>query len=339
MPLQVFFLRRILLTLPLLIGISLFSFIIANAVPSDPIVANLPQNALDNEEIIAAFRAKWGLDKPPHEQYLTYLGNLLRGDLGVSIKTSKPVRDDIRQFLPATVELGGLAILIGMMLGIGTGIISAVWRNSLADYFSRSYVVIGVSFPIFVLALIGLNVLHVQLGIVAGPGRLDFIMRDPPARTGLFMVDAALAGQWDKFGNAFLHIILPAFVLGSYVAGIIARITRSSMLEVMGMDYIRTARARGIRERGVVLRHALSNAMIPVVTVIGLSTANLLTGAVLIESIFAWPGIGRYAFRAATSQDFPAIMGVSILIASIYVLVNFLVDILYYFLDPRIRIA
>lgn len=339
MPLQVFFLRRLLLTIPLLISITLFAFTIANAVPSDPIVANLPQNALDNEEMIAAFRAKWGLDKPLHEQYLTYLGNLLRGDLGVSIKTSKPVLADIQQFLPATVELGSFAILIGMVLGIGTGIISAVWRNSLADYLTRSYVVIGVSFPIFVLALIGLNVLHVRLGIVAGPGRLDFIMRDPPAVTGLFMVDAALAGQWDKLRNAFSHIILPAFVLGSYVAGIIARITRSSMLEVLGMDYIRTARARGIRERGVVLRHAMSNAMIPVVTVIGLSTANLLTGAVLIESIFAWPGIGRYAFRAATSQDFPAIMGISMLIAAIYVLVNFLVDILYYFLDPRIRIA
>jgi len=339
MPLQVFFLRRLLLTIPLLISITLFAFTIANAVPSDPIVANLPQNALDNEEMIAAFRAKWGLDKPLHEQYLTYLGNLLRGDLGVSIKTSKPVLADIQQFLPATVELGSFAILIGMVLGIGTGIISAVWRNSLADYLTRSYVVIGVSFPIFVLALIGLNVLHVRLGIVAGPGRLDFIMRDPPAVTGLFMLDAALAGQWDKLRNAFSHIILPAFVLGSYVAGIIARITRSSMLEVLGMDYIRTARARGIRERGVVLRHAMSNAMIPVVTVIGLSTANLLTGAVLIESIFAWPGIGRYAFRAATSQDFPAIMGISMLIATIYVLVNFLVDILYYFLDPRIRIA
>ena len=243
MPLQVFFLRRLLLTIPLLVGITLFSFIIANAVPSDPVSANIPQNAFDNEEIIAAFRAKWGLDKPPHEQYLTYLGNLLRGDLGVSIKTSKPVLEDIRQFLPATVELAGFAILIGMALGIGTGIVSAVWRNSIADYLTRGYVVIGVSFPIFVLALIGLNVLHVQWGIVAGPGRLDFIIRDPPHVTGLFMVDAAIAGQWDKFANAFSHIILPAFVLGSFVAGIIARITRSSMLEVLGMDYIRTARS------------------------------------------------------------------------------------------------
>ena len=339
MPLQLFILRRFLLTIPLLIGITLFSFIIANAVPSDPINANLPQNALNNEQMIAAFRKKWGLDKPPHEQYLTYLGNLLRGDLGVSIKTRNPVVQDIRQFLPATIELGTFSIMAGLVLGVSTGIISAVWRNSLIDYVLRIYVVIGVSFPVFVLALIGLTVLHVQWGVVAGPGRLDFILRDPPAVTGLFTVDAALAGEWGKFRNALSHLVLPAFTLGSFVAGIIARITRSSMLEVLGMDYIRTARAKGVQERLVVLRHGLSNAMIPVVTVIGLSLGNLLTGTVLVESIFAWPGIGRYAFRAATSTDFPAIMGVSILIASIYVLVNFLVDILYYFLDPRIRIA
>ena len=339
MPLQLFILRRFLLTIPLLIGITLFSFIIANAIPSDPINANLPQNALNNEQMIAAFRKKWGLDKPPHEQYLTYLGNLLRGDLGVSIKTRNPVVQDIRQFLPATFELGTFSIVVGLVLGVSTGIISAVWRNSLIDYVLRTYVVIGVSFPVFVLALLGLTVLHVQLGLVAGPGRLDFILRDPPAVTGLFTVDAALAGEWGKFTNALSHLVLPAFILGSFVAGIIARITRSSMLEVLGMDYIRTARAKGVQERLVVLRHGLSNAMIPIVTVIGLSLGNLLTGTVLVESIFAWPGIGRYAFRAATSTDFPAIMGVSILIASIYVLVNFLVDILYYFLDPRIRIA
>ena len=245
MPLQLFILRRFLLTIPLLIGITLFSFIIANAVPSDPINANLPQNALNNEQMIAAFRKKWGLDKPPHEQYLTYLGNLLRGDLGVSIKTRNPVVQDIRQFLPATIELGTFSIMAGLVLGVGTGIISAVWRNSLIDYVLRTYVVIGVSFPVFVLALLGLTVLHVQLGLVAGPGRLDFILRDPPAVTGLFTVDAALAGEWGKFRNALSHLVLPAFTLGSFVAGIIARITRSSMLEVLGMDYIRTARAQG----------------------------------------------------------------------------------------------
>lgn len=328
-----------MLVIPLLLGITVISFIIANAIPADPINANLPQNALNDEVLVQAFREKWGLDKPLVEQYLTYLGNLLRGDLGVSIKTRQPIVDDIRQFLPATIELATFSIIIGLILGVGVGIVSAVWKNSLIDYLARAFVVIGVSFPVFVLALIGLTVLHVQLGLVAGPGRLDFIVRDPPHVTGLFTIDSALAGQWDKFSNALSHLVLPSFILGSYVAGIIARITRSSLLEVLGMDFIRTARSKGVRERRVVARHALSNAMIPVVTVIGVSYGNLLVGSVLIESIFAWPGIGRYAFRASTSQDFPAIMGVSFLIAFIYVVVNFVVDVLYYFLDPRIRVA
>jgi peptide/nickel transport system permease protein len=182
-----------------------------------------------------------------------------------------------------------------------------------------------------------LQVFYVELDLTAGPGRLDVRMAKPPAVTGLFTVDALLAGQWETFRNAVSHLILPGLVLGVYVSGIIARITRSSLLEVMGMDYIRTARGKGLRERAVIWRHALSNAAIPVVTVIGLSYGSLLSGAVLTESIFAWPGIGRYLFRASTSQDFPAIMGVSILIGVIYVGVNFVVDILYYFLDPRIR--
>jgi peptide/nickel transport system permease protein len=339
MSLQVYILRRLLLVIPLLLGITVVSFFIANAIPADPINANLPQNALNDEAIVAAFREKWGLDKPLIEQYLTYLGNLLRGDLGVSIKTRNPIVEDIQQFLPATIELATFSIFIGLALGVGVGIVSAVWKNSIVDYLARAFVVIGVSFPVFVLALIGLTIFHVQLGLVAGPGRLDFIMRDPPHVTGLFTIDSLLAGQWDKFGNALSHLVLPGIILGSYVAGIIARITRSALLEVLGMDYIRTARSKGVKERWVIVRHALSNAMIPVVTIIGISYGNLLVGSVLIESIFAWPGIGRYAFRASTSQDFPAIMGISFLIAFIYVVVNFIVDVLYYFLDPRIRVA
>jgi len=339
MSLQVYILRRFLFVIPLLLGITVVAFVIANAVPADPINANLPQNALNDERLVQAFREKWGLDKPPVEQYLTYLGNLLRGDMGVSIKTRNPILDDIRQFLPATIELATFSIVIGLALGISVGVVSAVWKNSLIDYLARTFVVIGVSFPVFVLALVGLTVFHVQLGWVAGPGRLDFIIRNPPHVTGLFTIDSILAGQWDKLGNALSHLVLPSIILGSYVAGIIARITRSSLLEVLGMDYVRTARSKGVHERRVIMRHALANAMIPVVTIIGISYGNLLVGSVLIESIFAWPGIGRYAFRASTSQDFPAIMGVSILIAFIYVAVNFIVDILYYFLDPRIRVA
>lgn len=337
MSLHIYLIRRVLFALPLLLGITLVAFLIANAIPADPINANLPQNALNDEELIQAFREKWGLDQPPHIQYLTYLGNLVQGDLGTSIKTRNPIVEDIQQFLPATIELATYAIILGLLMGISFGVVSAVWRNSILDYFVRIFALIGVSFPVFLLALIALTVFYAELGWTAGPGRLSFLVDDPPTVTGWFTIDALLAGQWETFLDALSHLVLPAFVLASYVSGIIARITRSSLLEELNADYIRTARSKGLRQRVVILRHALSNALIPVVTLIGLLYGNLMAGAVLIESIFAWPGIGRYAFRASTSQDFPAIMGISMLIALIYIVVNFAVDILYFFIDPRIR--
>jgi peptide/nickel transport system permease protein len=339
MPIYRYILRRFLFIIPLLLGITLVSFLIANAIPADPINANLPQNQLNNPQIVAAFRAEWGLDKSKPEQYLTYLGNLLQGNLGRSIKSHQPVADDIARFLPATIELATVGTLFGVTIGVVFGVISAVWYNRPIDYIVRTVGLIGVSVPVFVLALIGLSVLHAQLGLVAGPGRLDTRMADPPTVTGLFTIDSLIASQWTTFRSAISHLILPGLVLGLYISGLISRVTRSSMLEILSMDYMRTARAKGMRERVVVLRHGLSNALMPIVTIIGLSYGNLLSGAVLTESIFAWPGIGRYMFRASTSQDFPAIMGVSLLIAFIYVLVNLIVDILYYFLDPRIRAA
>ncbi|MCU0511253.1 MAG: ABC transporter permease [Anaerolineae bacterium] len=339
MSFQRYLVRRLLLTLPLLLGITVVAFLIANAVPADPINANLPPNQLNNETIVRAFREKWGLDKPPVEQYFVYLGNLLRGDMGRSIKSGEPVLADIAKYLPATIELSTVGIVLGMSLGIFFGVVSAVWRNSPVDYVVRFLSLIGVSFPIFLLALLGLTILHAELRLLPGPGRLGFTASEPPTVTGLFVVDSLLASDFDTLRDALRRLILPGFVLALYLSGIIARITRSSLLEVLGQDYMRTARAKGLNERNVILRHGLSNALIPVVTVIGLMYGNLLVGSVLIERIFAWPGIGQYMFRASTSQDFPAIMGVSMLIAFIYVVVNFVVDLLYYFIDPRIRLA
>ncbi|MDL1899777.1 ABC transporter permease [Anaerolineae bacterium CFX9] len=330
-------LRRLLLVIPLLLGITLVAFLIANAVPADPINANLPQNALNNPEIVAAFRAEWGLDKPPVEQYLTYLSNLLQGNLGRSIRSRQPVADDIARFLPATIELATTAIVFGIAIGVSLGIASAVWRNTLIDFISRALAVFGVSVPVFVMALVFLTVFHAQLGWASGPGRLSVRISAPPTVTGFFTIDALIAGRMDIYWDAVSHLVLPGLVLALYIAGLISRVTRSSMLDIMSMDYMRTARAKGVRESLVVLKHGLRNALLPIVTVIGLSYGNLLAGAVLTESIFAWPGIGRYMYRASTSQDFPAIMGVSLLIAFIYVVVNFVVDLLYYFIDPRIR--
>ena len=338
MPLHLYMLRRLFLAIPLIIGISLVAFIIANLVPADPTAANLGERAAADPETVAAFRARWGLDQPIHIQYVTYLSNLLRGDLGTSIRTRRPVADDLGRYLPATVELATAGILIALTAGVTFGVISAVWRNRPIDFIVRILSLIGVSAPVFWLALVALLVLYLRLRIVPGPGRLDAVLTPPPAVTGLFTLDSLLAGRWNLFKNALHHLILPALVLGAYSTGLITRITRSSMLEVISLEYITTARSKGLTERQVIVRHGLRNALLPVVTIIGLSYGNLLSGAVLTETIFAWSGIGRYAYDAARSLDFPAIMGVSMLVAIVFIVTNLIVDMLYFVLDPRVRV-
>lgn len=339
MPVYQYILRRLALTIPLIIGVTLIAFIISHAVPADPVTANLGQKAMSDPEIVAAFRAEWGLDDPVPQQYFTYVTKLLQGDMGRSIKSRRAVAEDIRAFLPATIELASVAILFGVTIGILLGVLSSLFRNSWIDHVARFVSLLGVSLPVFWLALLALQIFYAQLGWAAGPGRLDVGLEPPPHVTGLYTIDAILAGQWDVFLNALHHLILPAIVLGSYTTGLITRVTRSAMLEVLGEDYVRTARAKGLASRKVVMRHAFRNALIPVVTVIGFSYGNLLAGAVLTESIFAWPGIGQYAYRASSSLDFPAIMGVSLVIALIFILVNLIVDVLYFWLDPRLRAA
>jgi len=255
----------------------------------------------------------------------------------VSIRTRRPVADELLRYLPATVELATAGIIIALLIGVPLGVISAVWRNRPIDFIARIISLIGVSAPVFWLALVALLVLYLRLRLLPGSGRLDAVLSPPPTVTGLYTVDALLAGQWHTLGNAVAHLILPATVLGAYSAGLITRITRSAMLDVLSMEYITTARAKGLRERAVILHHGLRNALLPVVTVIGLSYGNLLTGAVLTETIFSWGGIGRFAYDSARSLDFPAIMGVSMVIALVFVLTNLIVDMLYYVLDPRIR--
>lgn len=329
--------RRLLLMVPLLIGISLVAFLISNSIPADPTAANLGERAAADPEIVAAFRAKWGLDQPLYIQYLTYMRNLLRGDLGTSIRSHRPIADELTRYLPATIELATAGIIVSVILGVVFGVISAVWRNRPIDFIVRFVSLIGVSAPVFWLALIGLLILYLRLDIVPGPGRLDARITAPPRVTGMYTIDSLLAGQWSTFRNAIEHLLLPSLVLGAYSSGLITRITRSSMLEVLSQEYMTTARSKGLKERTVILRHGLRNALMPVVTIIGLSYGSLLSGAVLTETIFAWEGIGRYAYNAARTLDFPAIMGVSMLIAIVFVLMNLIVDLLYYLLDPRLR--
>ena len=319
------------------LGVTLISFIVAHAVPTDPIVSNLGQIASQRPEIVKAFREKWGLDKPLHEQYFTFVRNLARGEFGTSINTRRAVTKDLALFLPATIELATAAVVFALLLGLPLGIFAAVRRDGPIDHLARMVSLVGVSIPIFWLATVSLVLFYATLHWTVGPGRLGPQMEPPDYVTGLFTVDSLLEGDFETFRDAAAHLILPGLVLAGSIMGLITRITRSSMLEVLSQDYTRTARAKGLREAVVVARHALRNALIPTVTVLGLAYGGLLSGAVMTETIFAWPGIGRYAFQAVRTNDFPAIMAVTFVIGIIYVVVNLVVDLLYGWLDPRIH--
>jgi peptide/nickel transport system permease protein len=332
-----FIARRMVLMLIAAIGVTLISFLVSHTVPADPVVSNLGQQASQRPEIVAAFRARWGLDRPLYQQYLTFLGNLAHGDLGTSINTRRPIATDVRQFLPATIELSTVAILFALMAGLPLGVWAAVHKDSPVDHLARLVSLVGVSLPIFWVATVMLVIFYQNLQLAAGPGRLGTGIEAPPQVTGFYTIDSLLAGNFDTFRSAVDHLILPGLVLGASVMGLVTRVTRSSLLEVLSLDYVRTARSKGLPERRVIGRHALRNALIPTVTVLGLAYGSLLSGAVMTETIFAWPGIGRYAFQSATENDFPAIMGVTFVIALMYIFVNFVVDLLYAVLDPQIR--
>ena len=329
--------RRLLFLLFLLVGVALIVFILSHLVPSDPVAANLSQSAMSNPEIVAAFKAKWGLDRSLFSQLILYFQHLLTGDLGTSIRTGKPVLDDLMQFFPATLELSIVSMAIALVFGILFGTISSIYRNKSIDHVIRTFSISGVSVPSFWFALIMLYVFSSVIGITPGPGRIDARATTPEGGTGLLLIDSIFRGDFQLFGDVVMHLILPATVLGLFTMGLIARQTRSNLLEVMSMDYIRTARSKGLKESAVIIKHALSNSMIPVITVAGMGFCNLLGGMVLIENIFAWPGIGQYAYLSAVSLDFPAICGVSLLIAFLYVVINLFIDILYGIIDPRVR--
>ena len=316
---------------------SLVIFLISNFVPGDPVLAQLGDILASDPVVVAQWRAKWGLDLPLWERYGIFLRGLLHGDLGQSIATRRPVLEDIVQFAPATVELATISFVMALALGIPLGISAAIWRDSWIDAVARVLSLVGVSAPTFWLAFIMLAIFYGWLGWAPGPGRLDPIAFPPEGPSGFFLFDTAWAGDWEGFADTLAHLILPAIVLAAATLGLITRTTRAAMLDCLQQDYVRVARAKGLRERVVVLRHALRNALVPVVTLGGLAYANLLTGAVMTETIFAWPGLGRYTFRSAAALDFPAIMGITLVVSATYLLVNLLVDLSYAVLDPRVR--
>lgn len=353
-----FLLRRFLVTIPVLLGIVFIVFALARVIPGDPCRAVLGERATD--AVCDAFIHRYGLDQPIPVQFVSYMGQLASGDLGNSIKHSRPVTTLLVERLPTTIELTFWAMTFAILVGIPLGLISGYRRNSPADVGTMVFANLGVSVPVFVLGLLlafvfalvlkdtplalppsgrlssGVSVVPLAevwgLQGLEGPPRafLDFV-------SGIYTLSALITGQWGAWADAGRHLILPAVALGTIPLAIIARITRSSLLEVLGLDYVRTARAKGLRERTVVLRHATRNALLPVVTVVGLQLGALLSGAVLTETVFNLAGVGRTMFEAITGRDYVVIQGFTLLIAVFYVVVNLVVDLSYGFLDPRVR--
>jgi peptide/nickel transport system permease protein len=315
---------------------TLVIFLIANTVPGDPVLAQLGDRAASDPEFVARFRTRWGLDLPLWERYWIFLKGLAQGDLGLSIASQRPVSQDISDFAPATLELATIAFALSILVGVPLGILAAVMRDSVIDHLARFVSLIGVSAPTFWLAFIMLAIFYGMLEIAPGPGRLDATAFAPERVTGLLLIDCVLAGDWETFWDAAGHLVLPSIVLAASTLGLITRTTRAAMLESLAQDYVRVARAKGLTEPKIVRSHALPNALIPVVTLGGLAYAQLLTGAVMTETVFSWPGLGRYTFRSAVAIDFPAIMGITLLVAVVYVVINFFVDLSYAVLDPRV---
>ena len=334
-----FLLQRLGTGLVLCVGITLVAFVLTHLVPGDPAAANLGQRAIGDPAAVAAFRHQYGLDRPLPVQYVLYLKNLLHGNLGISEQSHRPVLADLEEYVPATIELALFAIVLSLVIGIGLGITAAVFRDRWPDHLIRVVSLGGVSMPVFWIALVAFYLFFFKLGWLPGGGRLDPTQNAPTHLTGMYTVDAAVHGQWTLFWSALRHLVLPALVLAIYTVGMLTRFTRASMLEIMGNDYVRAARLKGLPERVVILRHVLRPALVSIITVAGIAFGSLLSGTVLVENIFSWPGVGQYAYRSAVNLDLPAIMGVSLFVALVYIVVNLVVDLLYGVIDPRIRLS
>ncbi len=319
-----------------LLGLVAVTFFIGRIVPIDPVIKIVGDKASD-----ATYQKVFlelGLDKPLYEQFFIYIKSVLRGDFGISFTTTRPVLDDLLHFFPATLELSTIGLFFGILLGVPMGIASAYWHERIIDNIIRIIGLIGYSVPIFWLGLVGLFVFYYRLDWVSGPGQLDIFYEGiAPSVTGFILVDSLLAEEYEVFRNALSHMVLPVVLLAYYSLAYISRMTRSLMLEQLHQEYILTARLKGASEWKVVMRHALPNVAIPLVTIIALSYGGLLEGSVLIETIFAWPGIGNYVFTSLFAADMNAVLGGTLLIGVIFVTLNLLSDVAYKLLDPRAR--
>ncbi len=331
-----FILRRFLSLIPTVLGISILVFFMVHLIPGDPAEMMLGERA--SVESLKQLREQLGLNEPLYVQYGLFMSRLVRGDLGRALRTNEKITTEIMQRFPATIELSLAAILIATVFGMLAGIISATRQYSVFDYISMVASLIGVSMPIFWLGLVLMIIFSLHLGWLPLSGRLSYFI-ELETVTNLYVIDSVLTGNWTAFKDAVWHLIMPAFTLSTIPMAIIARITRSSMLEVLRQDYIRTAKAKGLSPVTVYLKHGLKNAMIPVITVIGLQFGILMGGAILTETIFAWPGIGNWILNAVYARDFNAVQGGTMLVATVFVLINMVVDILYAWVNPRIKVS
>ncbi len=316
------------------IGLTAVTFIIGRIMPNDPVVAIVGDRA--SKEVYDAMFIQLGLDKPIWEQYLIFLGNILQGDFGRSVMTTRPVLEDIKRFFPATLELATIATIVGVVIGVPAGVLAAVRQGKLIDHIVRILGLLGHSIPIFWLGMVALLVFYAKLDWVAGPGRIDFFydgIVEPV--TGVILIDAALAKEWDVFHNAVSHVILPASMLAIYSLAYIARMTRSFMLDQLNQEYVLTARVKGLNEGAVIWHHAFRNVLVQLITIIGLTYASLLEGSVLTETVFAWPGIGQYITNSLFNADMNAVIGGTLVVGISFVGINMLSDMLYRIVDPR----
>jgi peptide/nickel transport system permease protein len=331
-----YILKRLLGLLPVLFGITLLVFMFLHLIPGDPATVLLGERG--TPEQVEILRSRLGLDRSLPLQYLAFLGSLLRGDLGNSIISGIPIIDEITIRWPATLELSVAAMLVALLLGIPAGILAAVRKNSWLDNLTMSGSLIGVSLPVYWLGLMLIYLFAVYLKWLPPSGRISVDLGlGFKSITGVYILDALLRLDWAIFRDTIAHLILPALTLGTIPLAIVARITRSAMLEVLSQDYIRTARAKGLPEYSVILKHGLKNAFLPIVTTIGLQFGKLLGGAILTETIFSWPGIGSWIYNGILTRDYPIVQGGVIFVAVTFVLINLLVDISYAFFDPRIQ--
>ncbi|MFJ5368387.1 ABC transporter permease [Bosea sp. CER48] len=317
-------------------GLLLVTFFIARVIPIDPVLAVVGDNA--KPETYEAARIELGLDKPLWQQFAIYIGKVFTGNLGTSVLTSNPVAEDIKRVFPATLELATLGTLIGVVIGVPLGILAAVNQGRWQDQVARVVGLVGYSVPVFWIGLMALLLFYAKLGWVSGPGRISVVWQDiVTTRTGIIMIDAALEGEWEAFWDAFSHLILPALVLGLLSVAYISRMTRSFMISELQQQYVIAARVKGVSETAVIWRHALRNAAVPLFTVIALSYMHLLEGSVLTETIFAWPGLGRYLTNALLNADMNAVLGGTLVVGVVFIAVNLLTDIIGRLADPRVR--